>query len=437
MSTDTPTPPGAPATIPARTTPTWEMELLISGATVFGLLQLPALADSLLFHAHNSGPPIVALFVLPLWIYVKTALLTLAATFVVHLCLRGYWVALVGLSSVYPGGVRWDRVAERAGPLSLASMRAKMGDIGDTIERADNRASRVFGIGFALATVMLLPIVLVLALTLLLWLVSLLVGDSAWLTEAGLFVFVLLPIPFALATAWDRRHGAKAAPDSRMARTMRRVLHVYERVGMGRASNPLLVLFSSNEGNRRTVVLMVLTMGLTFMIMFAQAVGDRLGLEFGDYAGLPDDRRAATDAVLPIHYDSQRGDRIQLTPVPTIPDLVVRGPYLRVFIPYFPRRHAEALQIACPQGLAEDTAPRVRLDCLAKLQPLSIDGVVVDVPLDAAEDPRTGQRGVLAMIPVGDLAPGRHELTVPSPSDARDLRDGAKPKEPYRIPFWR
>ena len=133
MSTDTPTPPGAPATIPARTTPTWEMELLISGATVFGLLQLPALADSLLFHAHNSGPPIVALFVLPLWIYVKTALLTLAATFVVHLCLRGYWVALVGLSSVYPGGVRWDRVAERAGPLSLASMRAKIGDIGDTI----------------------------------------------------------------------------------------------------------------------------------------------------------------------------------------------------------------------------------------------------------------------------------------------------------------
>ena len=182
---------------------------------------------------------------------------------------------------------------------------------------------------------------------------------------------------------------------------------------------------------------MVLTMGLTFMIMFAQAVGDRLGLEFGDYAGLPDDRRAATDAVLPIHYDSQRGDRIHLTPVPTIPDLVVRGPYLRVFIPYFPRRHAEALQIACPQGLAEDTAPRVRLDCLAKLQPLSIDGVVVDVPLDAAEDPRTGQRGVLAMVPVGDLAPGRHELTVPSPSDARDLRDGAKPKEPYRIPFWR
>ena len=42
-----------PDAIPAKTTPTWEMELLLSGATVFGLLQLP---DAL----HGLTAPLLA-----------------------------------------------------------------------------------------------------------------------------------------------------------------------------------------------------------------------------------------------------------------------------------------------------------------------------------------------------------------------------------------
>jgi hypothetical protein len=34
--------------LPPKTTPTWEVELLVSGATVFGLAQLPPLADRVL-----------------------------------------------------------------------------------------------------------------------------------------------------------------------------------------------------------------------------------------------------------------------------------------------------------------------------------------------------------------------------------------------------
>ena len=302
MSSDT-TPPHAPGTIPARTKPTWEMELLISGATVFGLMQMPGLADKFLFHVHNTGAEVVSGFVLPLWIYVKSALVTLIATFVAHLALRGYWIALVGLSSVYPDGIRWAQVAQRTGPFMLAWMKERFGDIDATIERADNRATRVFGVGFAVATLMQIPIGLVL--------------------------------------------------------------------------------------------------------------------------------------VLPAHYDSQRGDGVMLVPVPTIPDPVVRGPYLRLFIPYFPRRHGESMRSACPGMLRDDADARARLACLQSLHAVAIDGVPVDVPFDAAEDPLTGQRGMLAMIPMVDVAPGRHELTVsPAPLD-RDRAEGADPITLYRIPFWR
>ena len=436
MSSDT-TPPHAPGTIPARTTPTWEMELLISGATVFGLMQMPGLADKFLFHVHNTGAEVVSGFVLPLWIYVKSALVTLIATFVAHLALRGYWIALVGLSSVYPDGIRWAQVAQRTGPFMLAWMKERFGDIDATIERADNRATRVFGVGFAVATLMLIPIGLVLVLLAVMWIVTKTVGDVPYLLEAGFMLFALLPVPFAIAVMIDRRRGATLPPGGRASRWIRGVQRAYQRLGLGQGNNPLLLLFSSHEGNRRTVTVLVVTMGLTFAIFFLQAVGARLGWEFGDFSGLPEDTRGAAALVLPAHYDSQRGDGVMLVPVPTIPDPVVRGPYLRLFIPYFPRRHGESMRSACPGMLRDDADARARLACLQSLHAVAIDGVPVDVPFDAAEDPLTGQRGMLAMIPMVDVAPGRHELTVsPAPLD-RDRAEGADPITLYRIPFWR
>lgn len=437
MSLDATPPPPARESLSARTTPTWEMELLISGATVFGLVQLPGIADKFLFHLHNTGAEVVSAFVIPLWIYVKSALITLIATFVAHLALRGYWTALVGLSSVYPDGIRWEQVAQRSGPFMLAWLKERFGDIDATIERADNRATRVFGVGFAVATMMLIPIAMVLVLMAVMWAVTKTVGHVDHLLDAGFLLFMLLPVPFVVAVMIDRRRGASLPPEGRASRLIRGVQRVYQRYGLGQGNNPLLMLFSSHEGNRRTVAMLVLTMGLTFVMFALQAVGHRLGWEFGDFAGLPDDIRGAASLVLPAHYDSQRGDGVILVPVPSIPDTVVRGPYLRLFIPYFPRRHAESMRSACPEMLRDDAEPRARLACLQTLHAVAIDGTPVDVPFDAAEDPVTGQRGMLAMIPMTGIAPGRHELTVaPAPLD-RERGEGAEPVEPYRIPFWR
>ena len=96
--------------IPKETTPTWEMELLISGATVFGLLSLPGKIDALFYNLFNRSGEDASALLLPLWIYAKISLLTLIATFVLHLVLRGHWTAMVGLNSVYPDGIHFRRV---------------------------------------------------------------------------------------------------------------------------------------------------------------------------------------------------------------------------------------------------------------------------------------------------------------------------------------
>src|SRR6185369_1584519 len=117
-------------------------------------LQLPPLLDRAFFRVMNGAVLDFADLLKYLWIYSKVALITLILTFIAHLFLRGYWVALVGMNSVYPGGVRWDRL--RMGPIARKTTAAGLG-MDTAIELADNRATRVFGTGFGLALLMLVP----------------------------------------------------------------------------------------------------------------------------------------------------------------------------------------------------------------------------------------------------------------------------------------
>ncbi|HEX4852642.1 hypothetical protein [Arenimonas sp.] len=428
-----------PLQLPKRTTPTWDMELLISGATVFGLLQLPALTDRFMFNMSNGSAMELGGLVMALWVYAKFALLTLIGTFIAHLALRGHWVALVGLNSVYPGGIRWENMAKRMGPHYIEASRDKCGEMSELIEQADNRASRVFGVGFGLAVVMLMPMVIVTLGAALIWIFLALGGPRGNATfYAVVAVFLLLFLPFGALVAWDRRRGARAPAGSREARWLQRGFRFYVALGFNRGNNPLLMLFVSNEGGRLTGWLVGITMALMMAVVSYQAFAARVGWGFGDYPGLPDDRVMTPNTLLPMHYASQRGDAVILVPPPYIPDPLVRGPYLRVFIPYLPSRHTLGMQRRCPDALARDDAggDRARLDCLARILDLRIDGQPAAVPLDAAEDPQTGQRGLLAMIPVSGLAAGRHELTVMPPTGKERAPVDADTK-PYRIPFWR
>ena len=433
---DTPTPPVA--AMPNRTTPTWEMELLVSGATVFGLLQLPAQADRLLFGFYNSSNFAVATLTPSLWVYVKFSLLTLIATFIVHLCLRGYWVALVGLHSVYPQGFRWDRMTTKLGPHYLASSRELTGEIDTVIERADNRASIAFGLGFGMATMMLMPMVVVSAIMVVVWLYEVLGGDGVHAMIATVVLGMVVMLVFVALVAWDKSRGAAAGLDSRKGRWARGFFRFYGRLGFNRANNTLITLYGSNEGNRRTATVIGVVMTAVMALVIWQILSERLGWSAGDFAGLPDDVPMAVETLLPQHYASQRGDAVRMDPLPHIPDPVVRGHYLRLFVPYLPLRHNKAMATRCPEALAidDDTGPRARLDCLAAIHAVAIDGNPVAIRFDAAEDPRTGQRGMIAMIPVHDLAPGRHELTLMrAPRNRR--KDADEPPKPHRIPFWR
>ncbi len=418
----------SPNRLSERTTPTWEMELLVSGATIFGLLQLPELLDHAYFRAVNGLPGEYAGMMLPLWVYAKVGVVTLALTFTLHLFLRGYWVALVGMNSVYPGGIRWPQLG--LGPIARARLAETAPPMSALIERADNRATRVFGVGFGVAMMMIVPVVLVLLSLVIGAIVDTVLGEGH-LVPIFVVVMVALLGPWFIAHQVDRRIGARLDPASRLSRLIGRVQAHYSRLGFGTRSNPLVALFASNVGRVKFAAIMFPLALLLTLTLTLQAGGVKGRAPLGLFQAANDPLSA--NASLASFYGDTRGDGWSLLPMPFIASRTVQGAYVELFAPYVPRLHGPALRAACPQA-ASPTASNdneKRLACLARLLDIQIDGQPLAVRLDASSDPGTGQPGVLAMLPVATLPAGRHDISLIEPGTA-----GA-PARRLRIPFWK
>ena len=423
-----------PHALPRRTTPTWEVELLISGVAVFAMLQLPGWLDDRLF---ALLPRLGAGWEAPvttIYIYAKSATMILAMTFALHLLLRAHWIALVGLHSIYPDGVRWDRL--RMGPIQRELERRRERPAADAIERADNRATTVFAIGVMLATFLLFSAAIVLVG----YLAGIGLGAALHLDISPNAIFLglgfLAVVPYVAANLIDRHFGQRLAPGRWPARVLTAVMAFYSRLGMGRWSGAMRLL-ASNMGERSMLL-------VTLLVFVAACVASIYGYKFlkdpeqvGSYAAFPAfaDARRTVDSG---HYDDQR-DPVHDAPAAYIQSMVVTGPYLRLAVPYDPQRDTAALRACAIPAGTDDAKAAARLDCLQRAHPATLDGrALPGLRYELGSDPRTDRPALLAMIDVRALAPGRHELflTRPArPAGSYDSDDHAPDFD--RIPFWR
>jgi hypothetical protein len=440
----------APAlALPKRTTPTWEMELLISGVTVFAVLQVPGWLQQ----AYVPLAPQLAQDVFDavqlLWMYASGAAMLLAATFLMHLVMRGYWVALVGLHSVYPGGIRFEG-------LKLGARRRRiMGaqpSIDARIELADNRATRVFALGIAATLGLVIPALLVIAASLPGLLASRLLGLE-WGFTMAFTVLSALILPYAIAITIDQHLGERqlgwlrrwcgARVADALDRGTARMLRSYESSGIAAGPTMITNLISSHEGQRRTGA----TIGLLiFLAMAATILGT--AARYGDLdlhmpPGLPGDGPGAAATLRPAHYVDLQAEPLA-RPQPMLPSARLAEGVAPLLIPYS-REHDRWLRAHCvpaarPEGAQGRAAwraeaeARLLLACLRLAQPVRIDGGAPLTDWTWSEDPRTGQRGMQVMLPLRGLAPGRHLLEVaPTPGADGSRRQS---RATQRLPFW-
>lgn len=421
--------------LPARTTPTWEVELLISSVAVFAMLQLPGWLDDRMFALEpRIGSEWRAVLLLS-YLYSKSAAVVLAVTFAIHLLLRAQWIALVGMHSVYPHGVRLERL--RMGPIQRAIEEERPVSTADAIERADNRASVLFAIG--VSTAFIIGFVCIFFCGSLL-LVNLLAQAFGWPVDplklmAG--VFALVMVPFATAGFIDHAHGARLHPDGIAHRLVAATLRFYTRIGMGRRNSEIVALLTSNGGEQRMMAVVVGIMLVALGGVGAAYAAMGSSAMIGSYALFPDSERRELHSE---HYDDQRNPARDAA-LPFVQSSVVNGPYLKLVVPYRPNRDEPAMRRQCAQasGLEGEALATTRLACLQALHGLVLDGKpLADLQYEIASDPRTDRPALLAMIDVRALAPGRHELRVARPPRGDRKADKDKPDPGFdAIPFWR
>lgn len=450
-------PPSEPSAEPASTlgqTPhepkvrPWELELLISGALVFSMLQIPGQLDAwrMSVEPRLDGAMMVAAILV--WAYSKMAVYALAIGFSVHLAVRGYWVGVIGLEAVFPHGINWDNT--RSGPIMRQVQQSTIPPLQTLIDRADRFASMVFGGAFALALLFLFSLVGGGTFMLAAFAIAsrLFTGITATVTVMETML-VLALAPVIVAGLVDRYRGDRLDPDGRAARTIRRIGGAYNRLQSKALFVPLLLTLTSNLRGRRgarTMTVLLVAGGALFVMR--DAFTDILGLHGDGYAFLPD-----APGVLGVaggFYQDRRGDGGEYASLPFIQGDMVRDPYVRLFLPYRPRRHNAVIPRRCPEvrgvvagaGLLSparpegDQAGEAVLRCLASLQPVTLDGSAIAPAYRFANDPDTGVRGIVAYIPVDGMAKGGHVLTVAPVPPADPPAPGAKPQPPYSIPFW-
>jgi hypothetical protein len=330
--------------------------------------------------------------------------------------------------------------AMKAGPIAKDIMKRQWRPMEASIERADNAATMVFGIGVSIVLV-LVPVSL--AMTLMFAVVAL-VGWATGLQQHSSLLMVLLLtllfIPYMVAASLDKMRGERLLPDTLAHRLCRGTLEAYSSIGMNHASNPLVTVFSTNIGERRGQTIIFAVMLTAMLSSAAGLVLSRKDLGLGSYGDFPDPRRGMSSSVEGRSYaSSHQPDWSPLAPY--IPDMVVRGDYLRLVVPYVPRLHGHLLD-ACGARGEEDKASDEKqrrtelLACVSRGVQVRLDGDAVEVLPEWYTEPNLDLRGLLYMVPVRDLAEGRHELSVlAKPEKAPE--DDEDPGQPFVIPFWR
>jgi hypothetical protein len=424
------------------TSPTWELELLISGAVLFALFQLPSLLNGFFARSEPHATMAVMPALLFVQIYVKAIIYALIASFVVHLIARAYWVGLVGLHSVFPNGVRWENF--KSGPVTLEVYRARLASLPAIISRTDNFCSVIFSFAFLLVILFAFTVTMTGSYSLIGYLVAQVThlrAESVFITLAA--ITWLVPL---ITNLVDRRLGARLSPRARSA-VRRMVIFNYRGTAQSIIS-PIFVLLLTNAGRAKMVAIFYFALFgiLTVVIAERFARTDKLSLNSYDYYATSN--RFGVDYRL---YESQRSADDLYPTLPSIQSDVITGPHVKLFIPYIPRRENAVVAKTCPsmhpiqpRGVqfgadkpVPDSLVMPVLECLSRIHDVTLDGAPRhDFQFRFYEHPASGIKGIITYIPADSLTRGQHVITVlPVPSP--DAKPGDAPPSRFTIPFWR
>lgn len=387
-----------------------ELELIISGLTIFALFSVPGWLFDKVADVYTHLSTSLAIASMIGTIVIAGTSYGLAACFVVHLMARAYWVGLIGLRTVFPEGINWQNMSA-VGPLSQRYYRDTLPDLDTVIRNTDRVASSLFAvISMLTLSVLWFGTILVIVLV-----VSGGVGARFGLTNAGMLIgtigllvlFVGVPLLVYLLDAQlasrvsrlrDRRvYGA-------LVGSLRRV------AGLAYPQRLVLPVRLTLQSNTRPIAFfLALILSIAFIVIVGntRAAAWRTYTVSGEFTYL--DAEQVQEGLRSTYYEDMPSPHDRLRGWPRIDSFTQSGSFVRVFLPYQPLRDNLVLDELC--GSAEEAPNPV--DCLRQLWTVSIDGRTVSmatfVPAERAD---LSMRGLMGLVPLTGLEPGLRQIQV-------------------------
>ncbi|NKI33833.1 hypothetical protein HFP89_01475 [Wenzhouxiangella sp. XN79A] len=405
-----------------------EIELIISGLTTVALFTLPGwLFDAVSArYSHQSYASSQAMEIL--LILAPGVFYALGGCFAVHLMIRAYWAGLVGLRSVYPGGIVWERVPG-IGRQTREHHQAQLPDLRRAITSADHAASGLFSVISMIALGMLWISVLMIAILMGSQLLGAVIGDSDRAIDLSLWLLVGLFIGApGLLWLFDAVLGARfpgLAERAWFRGMVRRLIVINGWIWPQRLILPVQLTLQTNT--RPYLFSLMIALG-SFGILFLGFVRYEAWTQFSisdPFRYL--DRSTIEGGIDSAHYESLRGRPDRLRMVPTLDDFEQRSAFLRVFLPYYPQRDNPVLDARCPEAASP-------VDCLRGLWTVRLGRrTIAPDTLLPTERRDLNQRGLTGLVPLTDLPPGLHVLEIVW--NEADASGGSAAARTYRVPF--
>lgn len=428
---------------------TWNLELIISGAATYMSSHLPRLTDQgfYFFLDNLNREQDIKKTAMPLLAYCFSKIIAwvLPPTFLCHFIMRAFWAGLVGLHTVYPAGIDYENLPGYRGK-ARELFEKRFGTLAGYILRLDRFCNQMFAFAFTIVLFAMGLSIIYLFIFVFTNLIPQFLGDewqsagSAWINSLFFGIAILMLAAQLILQRVDReRYPRLVEWSTKVLTTMPGFVlpFIYKPV------NYLTMTFSSNISKgrfyTRMTVVSILVM-VTFAVVFfnvSYTVRNANPYFLQDYFGAYRNEYSFNET----HYQSLTGENERPASV-TIPDEVVEGPYLKIFVTY-PKSWDQTLQKTCslPENLPDSLDKRqkrtmldsMRIGCLSNAVRLQInDSVYQNTEWQFAIHPQASVPGIQAMVSTRGFKSGKNMITVKFPSatkpDSLMLVD--------RVPFW-
>lgn len=362
----------------------WEPEIIISGITLTFVFFLPT-------HLYNFFAMLIQDYrvweVLGRMQYnICLMLLTgLKVILIVHLVLRGLWAGYVGLSYVYPHGVKADNLPEEV----RRNHFVRPEEFVIQIERV---CSLLFSMIFTSVYFVLGFFAMFVPMTLLFF-TPFNLETIKFLT---LYVFLpgigggLLIVSILLSTVWK---------NSRLNKWL-------ERLPLGQ----IIVIYLSNIGRLKTVLLY----GGFFVVIVALVWHDMEGFSFRNKKAVEPMRKPGIVALDAEHYEYLRDDRLRVQRA-TLGQYRQDGKQMRLFVARYMQDEFTITKLKENKELREKVGVTKDLKYVWMQDVLEVwidDSKVSGLKWIYTCHPSTGQWGFETMVPLNGVAPGDHNLKI-------------------------